>query len=140
MMSIPVIILLAFAGWTLFILMIGVSFYRWLLILTRRAGLGSFPADQVEGSDFYRRAMRAHANCVENLPVYAAVVLAMVATGIHPPLLDKLAITLMAARILQTSIHLSFVQSHRVVTFRFLFYFIQYVCMIWMGILIFLNS
>jgi uncharacterized MAPEG superfamily protein len=139
-MTIPVKVLLIFALWTLFVLMIGVSFYRWWMILSKRAVPGSFPADRVEGSDFYRRAMRAHLNCVENLAIYGALVIAIVATGIKNPLLDKLAIVLIFARILQSSVHLSFVQTPTVATFRFLFYFTQYLCMIWMGLFVFLKA
>ena len=35
-----------------------------------------FRADGTEGTDFYMRATPAHANCVENLPVYAAILFA----------------------------------------------------------------
>ena len=51
---------------------------RWSRILTGRSGVGGFPADQVEGEEWYKRAMRAHANCIENLPVFGAIVLALV--------------------------------------------------------------
>ena len=49
--------------------------------------------------------MRAHANCVENLPVYAAVVVVITAAGIASPVLDLLALVFIAARVAQTSIH-----------------------------------
>jgi uncharacterized MAPEG superfamily protein len=51
------------------------------------------------------RAMRAHANCVENLPVYAAIVVAIAASGVQSPMLDTLAVVLFAARVLQTVTH-----------------------------------
>lgn len=69
-MSIPVWVLLAFAVWTMLVLMLTVGIYRWGLIFTGRAEVKEFRADRVEGSDWYRRSMRAHLNCVENLPVY----------------------------------------------------------------------
>lgn len=139
MVTVPVYVLLLFAGWTLGMLVLSVGLYRWKMILTGRAGPGSFPADRPEGSDFYRRAMRAHANCVENLPVYGAIVLVMVATGIQSPLLDKLAMVFILARIVQTLIHLSFVQTHTVVSFRSLFFSVQVFCMFWMGIYLLLQ-
>jgi len=51
-------------------------------ILTGRVPIREFRADRVEGDDWYRRAMRAHANCVENLPVFGVIVLALYASGI----------------------------------------------------------
>ncbi|HKJ89202.1 MAG TPA: MAPEG family protein, partial [Gammaproteobacteria bacterium] len=82
-MSIPVWVLLAFAGWTLLILLATVGIYRWSRILTGRATVREWRADQEQGSDWYRRAMRAHMNCVENLPVYGAIVVAILATGLE---------------------------------------------------------
>lgn len=81
-MSIPLWSLLGFAAWTILTLLISVAPYRWSRILTGRAGINAFPADRVEGSDFYRRSMRAHANCVENLPVLTAVIVVALATGV----------------------------------------------------------
>ena len=69
--------LLGFATWTLLLLMATVGVYRWSRILTGRVEVRNFRADQVEGEDWYKRAMRAHANCVENLPVFGAIVFAL---------------------------------------------------------------
>lgn len=132
-MSIPVWVLLAFAGWTLLTLLVTVGVYRWSRILTRRADLTDFPADVPHGKAWYRRAMRAHANCVENLPVYAAIVVAMLATGVHSPLLDALAIVLMIARVLQTCVHVAFTETNWTIGIRFTFFLTQIVCMAIMG-------
>jgi hypothetical protein len=59
--------------------------YRWSRILTGRVPIRDFRADRIEGDDWYKRAMRAHANCVENLPVFGAIVLALRASGIDSP-------------------------------------------------------
>jgi uncharacterized MAPEG superfamily protein len=136
MMTIPLWVLLGFAGWTLAILLGTIGFYRWSRILTGRAKLNEFPADTPHGDDWYRRAMRSHANCVENLPIYTALVVVMVATGTRSPILDLLAILLLVARMLQTMIHIGFKQSNVVVGFRFFFFFVQIVSMIGMGIVI----
>ena len=106
-MSIPVWAVLAFATWTIAILILGVGVYRWSLILAGKAELKSFPGDEPHGSPFYRRAVRAHANCVENLPVFAAIVLAEQAAGAHSPTLDVLSAVVVAARVVQTSAHLA---------------------------------
>ena len=92
-MSIPVWAVLAFATWTIAILMLGVGVYRWSLILAGKAELKSFPGDEPHGSPLYRRAVRAHANCVENLPVFTAIVLAVQASGdAHSSMLDVLSL------------------------------------------------
>ena len=91
-MSIPVWAVLAFATWTIVILIFGVGVYRWSLILAGKAELKSFPGDEPHGSPFYRRAVRAHANCVENLPVFTAIVLAVKASGAHSSTIDVLSL------------------------------------------------
>ena len=55
--------------------------------------------DEDQGTDWYRRAMRAHANCLENLPIYIVVVIALLVTETKSPWLDGLAIILLIARI-----------------------------------------
>jgi uncharacterized MAPEG superfamily protein len=133
-MTVPVWVLLGFAFWTLITLLGSVGVYRWSRILTGRAGLSEFPADVPQGSDWYRRAMRAHMNCVENLPVYAAIVVAIIASGVRSEILDVLAIVLLVARVFQTITHIAFEPTNTVVGVRFAFFFTQLVCMFWMGI------
>ena len=67
-MTIPVWVLLGFAGWTLATLLGSVGLYRWSRILTGKAQIREFRADVPHGSDWYQRAMRAHANCIETSP------------------------------------------------------------------------
>jgi uncharacterized MAPEG superfamily protein len=136
MMTIPLWVLLGFAGWTLGVLLGTIGFYRWSRILTGRSKLNEFPADIPHGDDWYRRAMRSHANCLENLPIYTAIVVVIVATGTRSPILDTLAILLLVARILQTITHIGFRQSNLVVGFRFFFFFTQLICMIGMGMIV----
>jgi uncharacterized MAPEG superfamily protein len=135
-MSTPLWVLLLFAGWTLATLLGTVGIYRWTKILTGRARLGEFHADEIQGTDFYRRAMRAHANCVENLPVYAALVVVIVASGVRSPTLDRLAIAVLIARVLQTVTHVAVPQSDAVVGVRFAFFFVQLAAMAGMGVLV----
>ena len=75
-------------------------------------------------------------NCVENLPVYTAIVVAMLATRVISPILDGLAIAMLVARICQSLIHVSVEQTNFVASIRFAFYFVQVICMIAMGIII----
>jgi uncharacterized MAPEG superfamily protein len=140
MMSIPVWVLLAFAVWTMLVLMLTVGIYRWGLVFAGRAEVKEFRADRVEGSDWYRRSMRAHLNCVENLPVYGAIVLVIVVSGAGSSTLDILALTLMGARVMQTLIHVAFVQTNFVAVLRFGFFFVQLICMLSMAAMIVLHA
>ena len=67
-MMLPVWMLVGFAALTVLLLLGTVGVYRWSRILTGRVAIREFRADQIEGAEWYKRAMRAHANCVENLP------------------------------------------------------------------------
>jgi uncharacterized MAPEG superfamily protein len=126
-MAVPLMMLLGFAAWTLLLLLLTVGVYRWARILTGRIPEGGFPADRVEGEDWYRRSMRAHANCVENLPVFGAIVFALYVTGVSGPTVDYLATSVLIARVIQSLIHVCLVQTNTVVNFRFTFYSVQFV-------------
>jgi uncharacterized MAPEG superfamily protein len=84
--------------------------------------------------------MRAHANCIENLPVYGAVVVAIVASGVSSPVLDALAISLLVARVCQTTVHIAFQPTTTAVGVRFAFFLIQAVCTFWMGLSVALRA
>jgi uncharacterized MAPEG superfamily protein len=90
--------------------------------------------DEDQGTDWYKRAMRARANCLENLPLYTAVVIALLVTKASSPWLDALVIILLAARIAQSTLHIGLKQTEFVAGARFSFYAIQVVCMIIMGV------
>jgi uncharacterized MAPEG superfamily protein len=135
-MNIPVLVLLGFAAWTLLVLFGSIGVYRWSRILAGRASMAEWRADLPQGSDWYQRAMRAHMNCVENLPVYAAIVVALVATGLRSPVVDRLSVTMLAARIGQTMVHITLPPTNAVTSLRFAFYFMQAACMIAMGLVI----
>src|SRR5215216_3568288 len=105
-MTIPVLVLLAFAVWTLLTLFGSVGVYRWSRILTGRASIAEWQADMPQGSEWYRRAMRAHMNCGENLPIFGALVVALMATGLQSPSIDAFSVTFLVARIGQTVVHI----------------------------------
>ena len=132
-MNIPVLVLLGFAAWTLVILSVGVGGYRWALILSGRASVAGWQADAPQGADWYQRVMRAHMNCVENLPVYGAIVVALTVVGLRSPLIDGLSETMLAARIGQTLVHVALRQTNAVVSVRFTLFSIQLICMFAMG-------
>ncbi|MBA1148813.1 MAPEG family protein [Ectothiorhodospiraceae bacterium WFHF3C12] len=135
-MDIPVLVLLLFAGWTLLSMVVTVGSYRWARILTGTNELVEFSEYRIEGRPWYKRALRAHANCVENLPVYGAIVLAIIATGAGGAILDVLAVVFIIARVAQTSVHVAFDHSNVAGATRFAFYLVQVICMVWMGIVV----
>jgi uncharacterized MAPEG superfamily protein len=138
-MSIPVWAVLSFAVWTIAVLTFTIGVQRWSLIFAGKAELNSFPGDEPHGSPFYRRATRAHANCIENLPVFGAIVLAAQASGTHSTTLDALAAATVVARVFQTSTHLVS-GSNAAVGVRFSFLSIQLVAFFWMSSLIALHA
>jgi len=123
---------IGFAAWTLFVLMVGVGVRRWCLILSRQSGLADFPGDTPHGSTAYRRATRAHANCVENLPVYAAIVLSAETARLIPQHMGALALTVIVCRIVQSSIHMLLPETNLTVGVRFSFFCAQILAMVWM--------
>ena len=133
-MGTPAWVLLGFAGWTLLILFATVGVYRWSRILTGRATVREWRADEDQGSDWYRRAMRAHMNCIENLPVYAAIVVAIMASGVTSPWLDGLAVALLALRVAHSLWHILLTQTEAVASIRFSLYLAQILIMFAMGI------
>jgi len=139
-MTVPLWVLLGFAIWTLLTLFATVGVYRWTRILTGRVPIAAWRADELQGSDWYRRAVRAHINCVENLPVYTAIVVVLLATRTDTPVLDGLAMTILVARMFQTVIHLSTEQTNTVAAIRFAFFFTQTACMIAMAVVVALGA
>jgi len=135
-MSLPLWMLLAFAGWTLLVLLAGVGVRRWLLIFAGQAALTSFPGDTLHGSEAYQRATRAHANCIENLPVFGAIVLTAAVANLTPPHMGALAVATMAGRIVQTSIHMLLPETNKTIAVRFSFFLLQVLTMNAMGILV----
>jgi len=98
----------------LLILFATVGVYRWSRILTGRTAIAAWRADEMQGTEWYRRAIRAHMNCVENLPIYTAIVVALLAARVTSPVLDGLAIVILLARICQSLIHLLMEQTNTV--------------------------
>ena len=127
-MTIPIWMLLGFATWTMLLLMATVGVYRWVRILFSNVPIGSFRSDQLEGEDWYRRGIRAHANCVENLPVFGAIVFVISALGIDSPAVNYLCIVVLIARVCQSLVHVSHVQTDTFVAVRFTFFCVQLVC------------
>ena len=119
--------LLGFATWTIVLLASTIGIYRWFNIFAGHAPVNGFPADQPEGADWYKRSMRAHANCIENLPVFGAIVYVITVIGLQGPMVDALCIATLAARVCQSTVHISHEQTNAFVAVRFSFYSVQLV-------------
>jgi len=130
--TVPVWALLGFATWTVVLLFATVGVYRWSRILTGRVAIRDFRADQIDGADWYRRAMRAHANCVENLPVFGAIVLVLYVSGVGGATVNSVSVAILAARIMQSLVHVCLVQTNTVASVRFAFFFVQVAGFLWL--------
>lgn len=124
--------LLLFAVWTLVLMFVYVG-YRVVLVLAMKkpanAWLRGQPSDD---PPFITRAHHAHLNCLENLPLFAAIVLSAVALG-KTPVVDQVGAFVLYARLAQSAVHLIGV-SHWLVFIRANFLVIQallFAYMIW---------
>jgi len=126
--TIPMWMLLGFASWTLLLLMATVGVYRWTRIIFRNEPVASFRSDRLEGADWYQRGTRAHANCLENLPVFGAIVFVITMIGLRGSTVDTLCVVVLAARICQSMIHLLHRQTDTFVAVRFSFFSVQLAC------------
>ena len=124
-MTIPIWMLVGFAAWTVLLLLATVGVYRWSRILTGRVPIRNFRADQIEGADWYKRAMRAHANCVENLPVFGAIVFGLHVGNVSGVLVNTLSVAVLVARLLQSLVHVCFDQTNAVTSVRLGFFALQ---------------
>ena len=114
---------------------VGVVSTRVAAVLTGTAPPEGFPADVPHGSERYRRTMRAHMNCVENLPLFAAVVLTGAVVHAGSPTMDCLALTYLGARVAQSLIQIA--SGHRMaINLRFTCFLVQLICLGWMGALV----
>lgn len=118
------IALAGFAGWML-VLLWTMATYRSFFVLFRGKKVSSFTPTGEDISPFSARLCRAHANCYENLPIFAALVAAAGLSG-NIAILNPLAYPYLAARIAQSGVHLYSTRS-RFVILRFVFMVVQVV-------------
>ena len=127
-MTTPLWCLLGFVAWTM-LLLGGVGGARVAAVLRGEKQPNEFPAGVPHGGDRYWRLNRAHLNCVENLPLFGAVVLVAAVAGVRAPILDTLARTYLAARIGQSVTHVAS-GSALAVNVRFTFFLVQLGCLV----------
>ncbi len=114
--------LTGFIAWSLFLLVL-MEVIRSKLVITKAVPTNGFNPDNSNLSPFMQRLARAHANCVEGLPIFGGLMLIAAVTG-RSAITDPLAYVLLSARILQSVIHLSSL-SALAVTLRFSAFAVQ---------------
>lgn len=93
------------------------------LVLTGAVAANGFNPENSNLSPFMQRLARAHANCLEGIPIFGGLMLwAAVAAKTH--ITDPLALLLLGARIVQSTIHLTST-SPTAVTARFSAFAVQ---------------
>jgi uncharacterized MAPEG superfamily protein len=112
MHSSTAVALTGFIAWTLLLLIL-MEAIRTKLVLTKAVPANGFAPDNGTLSPFMQRLARAHANCLEGLPVFGGLMLVALATG-RPSVTDGLAYMLLGARVVQSSIHLTSVRPNAV--------------------------
>ena len=114
--------LLGFTAWTLALLVLLATVRTGLVFAGKKKSNDFRPSgDDLDG--FGARATRAHANCYENLPIAAALLLYAIATD-QTAITDPLAFIYLGARVLQSLTHLAST-SRPAVLVRFSFFIVQ---------------
>lgn len=129
-----IIALVFYALWAIaLVLMIAMD--RMLLILRGQVKNNEFLSGVPHGNQNYWRINRAQLNTVENLPIFAAIVLAAWIAGMESPLFNLLAMVVLVFRIVQSIVHI--VHGGQLATwFRTGAFAVQIVCEIWMAVMI----
>ncbi|MFN0183332.1 MAG: MAPEG family protein [Aquabacterium sp.] len=104
-MSSTLTALLGFLAWTLFLLTL-MEVLRARLVLVGQVAANGFNPENSNLSPFMQRLARAHANCLEGLPLFGGILLLAAVAG-RTAITDPLAYGLLAARVVQSCIHLA---------------------------------
>lgn len=113
------------------ILLVNVGHRIPLVLLGKKPGNFWTRGNETGESGVIVRAGHAHANCVENLPLFAAVVLAAAATG-QAAVVDGCAAWVLYARIAQSVVHLIGTSTPLVLA-RATFFLVQVILVVYMA-------
>ncbi|QNK74263.1 MAPEG family protein [Variovorax sp. PAMC28562] len=105
MPSMSAFVLTSFIAWSL-ILLVLMEALRTRLVMQRAVAANEFRPDNSNLSPFMQRLSRAHANCLEGIPVFGGLLLIALATN-RTSVTDGLAPWFLIARVFQSSVHLS---------------------------------
>jgi uncharacterized MAPEG superfamily protein len=114
--------LTGFIAWALLLLVL-MEAIRARLVMTGQVLANGFRPDNANLSPFMQRLARAHANCLEGLPVFGGLMLVAVVSG-RTQVTDPLAYAFLVARVLQSLVHLASLSS-AAVTLRFTLFTVQ---------------
>jgi len=115
-------VLTALIAWALLLLVLMEALRSWL-VLTGAVPANKFTPDNAGLPPFMQRLARAHANCIEGLPIFGGLLVVSLLTN-HTAVTDPLAHWLLGARIVQSLIHLAST-SVTAVTLRFTAFSVQ---------------
>ena len=127
-MSTSALVLTLFISWALALLIL-MEVIRSYLTLSGQRKANEFSPDNAGLSPFMQRLARAHANCVEGLPICGGLLLVAIITG-QTAMTDPLAPALIIARMGQSLIHLVSI-SPLAVYLRFTAFSVQLVIAAW---------
>ena len=96
-------VLTALIAWTLFLVIL-MEMLRTRYLLTRTVAANEFRPDNSNLPPYMQRLARAHANCVEGFPIIGGLLVVALLTH-QTGVTDALAPYLLAARLIQSSIH-----------------------------------
>ncbi|QSX42148.1 MAPEG family protein [Shewanella cyperi] len=122
MNSPTIIAFLGFIAWALFLLVLMESI-RSKMVITKEVAPNGFNPENSNLSSFMQRLARAHANCIEGLPIFGGLMIAALVTS-NAAITDPLAYIFLGARIVQSLIHLASL-SPTAVTIRFSAFAVQ---------------
>ena len=114
--------LLLYGAWTL-ALVTAIAALRFREVQFRGHRINTFAPSGEDVSPYSGRLCRAHANCYENLPTFTVIVGVALVSG-HADITGPQALWCLAARVMQSTIHLCSTRS-RWVMLRFAFMVIQ---------------
>jgi uncharacterized MAPEG superfamily protein len=104
-MNAPLVALACFAGWTLLLVLTAVNTRVVAIIRGSDIPINKFSPYGEDMPGFGQRVTRAHLNCVENLPVFAAVVAAAGLSG-QFAVMEGTVMYILYARIAQSTVHM----------------------------------
>lgn len=98
------VVLIGLTLWTLLLLIL-MEALRTRYVLTKVVPANEFRPDNSNLSPFMQRLARAHANCIESLPIFGILLILALLTN-RAGITNPLAPWLLAARLVQSCVHL----------------------------------
>ena len=105
MSNVSATVLIGLAAWTLFLVIL-METLRARLIMTKAVAANEFKPDNSNLSPFMQRLARAHANCVESVPIFGILLITALLTN-RAGVTNPLAPWLLGARLVQSCVHLA---------------------------------